>query len=600
MADGQVKIQMLLDKSDYDRAINDLGKSTESSLSTAIKGSMIGNVLANVFSQAASMIYSSLDGAISRVDKLNQFPKVMQNIGFSAEEAESSIKKMSDGIQGLPTTLDEIVGNAQQLAMSIGDLDKATDVAIALNDGFLMFGASSADVTNAITQLNQMITSGKYDMQSWNSINQAAPGFLDTVARSMLGADASASQLRDALNSGKISSEEFTQALVDLDKNGGEGIVALSEGVKSATGGIETSMNNVGNAIVRNLGEIVDEINSNGEITAMFDTIKNAINDFGKVAVDAVGWIKDNFNDLAPLIGAIVAAFMGFQIVSFVSGLISAATGAFAAFNGVLAANPIGLVVAVIAFLVGYLITLYMTNEDVRNAINEAWGAITGAIGGAIDVIVQSFQDFVSMISSIPDSVAAAFDYIISNIWNFVSGMASGAIDAASQFASNLINRLQEIPGQVVSIGSNIVQGIVNGIMSAPGAVADALKNIVDGAINNIKASLGIHSPSTVFRDEVGRWIPAGIGEGIDKNTSSAIKPLSALTDELTSTASYMQSQLGNTLLGGLSTNITADTASGSRKSDEMIRILKNVSKQLETESLTINNREFARIVRSY
>ena len=245
----------------------------------------VGNVLAGAFEKGMAAVSSSTDAAIARVDKLNQFPKVMKNLGFETDVSQKAIDKMSDSIDGLPTTLDEIVGNAQQLALSLGNLDRSTDVAIALNDGFITFGASSEQVSNAIVQLNQMITNGKYDMQSWLSINQSAPGYLDTVARSILGQTKKASDLREALNSGKVTSEQFLDAIVKLDREGAKGITAFSESARTATGGIQTSMQNAKTAVVKNLANVIDALNGDGAIAKFFDGVKAGINATGKMIV---------------------------------------------------------------------------------------------------------------------------------------------------------------------------------------------------------------------------------------------------------------------------------------------------------------------------
>lgn len=281
----------------------------------------VGNVLAGAFEKGMAAVSSSTDAAIARVDKLNQFPKVMKNLGFETDVSQKAIDKMSDSIDGLPTTLDEIVGNAQQLALSLGNLDRSTDVAIALNDGFITFGASSEQVSNAIVQLNQMITNGKYDMQSWLSINQSAPGYLDTVARSILGQTKKASDLREALNGGKVTSEQFLDAIVKLDREGAKGITAFSESARTATGGIQTSMQNAKTAVVKNLANVIDALNGDGAIAKFFDGIKAGINATGKMivpyaeklgkmasaldenpaAIEAMERAKGVMEDLAPL-----------------------------------------------------------------------------------------------------------------------------------------------------------------------------------------------------------------------------------------------------------------------------------------------------------
>lgn len=175
LADNKEEMQKL------DDAANDLDKSLDS-IDTAdlndgftVLGGTLSNLVASAIKKVASAITDQLSSAISRVDTINNYSKVMQNLGFSAEESQSSMDKLSESINGLPTALDEIVSNTQQMALSLGDLEQATDVTIALNDALLSYGASSADVTNDITQLNQMISAGTYDLQSWTSINSTAP-----------------------------------------------------------------------------------------------------------------------------------------------------------------------------------------------------------------------------------------------------------------------------------------------------------------------------------------------------------------------------------------------------------------------------------------
>lgn len=268
------------------------------------KAVAVGNIIANGFSRVMGIVSSSIGSAINRVDTLNKFPKMMENLGYSANDAKQCVDRLSDGIEGLPTSLDQIVSNTQQLTLSLNDLNKSTDVAIALNDGFITFGASSEQVTNAITQLNQMVTAGKYDMQSWNSINQSAPGFLDAVARSMLGSTKKAKDLRDALNDNKVSSDDFLNAIVKLDKEGGKGIVAFSESARTASGGIETSMANAHTAIVKNVANIINALNGDGNIAALFDAIKISINQVGKsiepfaaMIGNAIGPVFREFSD---------------------------------------------------------------------------------------------------------------------------------------------------------------------------------------------------------------------------------------------------------------------------------------------------------------
>lgn len=263
-------------------------KSFSASLSSGVSsaGVAAGNMISSAISTAMSAVSSSLDSAISRVDTLNQFPKVMSNLGFSTEDADAALSKLSDGIQGLPTALDEIVGNTQTLSLTLGDLSRGTDVALALNDGMLTYGASSDQVSNAVYQLNQMISAGSYDLESWRSVIESAPGYMDQVAESCLGAGSSANDLREALNDGTVTTDQFLDAIVTLDQEGSDSVVAFSEQAKTATGGIATSFTNVKTAVTKNLANFIDAVNgTDGNISKIADSMKQVVNDIGSAAL---------------------------------------------------------------------------------------------------------------------------------------------------------------------------------------------------------------------------------------------------------------------------------------------------------------------------
>lgn len=124
-------------------------------------------------------------------------------------------------------------------------------------------------------------------------------------------------------------------------------------------------------------------------------------------------------------------------------------------------------------------------------------------------------SNVVSFVGSLPARIGSFLSNVISRVASWVSQMASKASSAARQFANNLINGIRNLPSRVASIGGDIVRGIARGITGAAGAVVSALGGVVSSAISAAKSKLGIASPSKVFRDEVGRWIPEGVAEGI-------------------------------------------------------------------------------------
>ena len=207
-----------------EKAFGDASKTTGSKTGQSIgKGLSVGfaskvgavaGITSNVFSKVASVVTSSLGSAVDRADQMNNFPKVMKNLGYSATDAAASIKKISDALDGLPTTSSAMTGMVQQLAPLTSNLDEATDIALAFNNAMLAGGASTMEQENALTQYTQMLSAGKVDMQAWRSIQAAMPGQLNQVAEAMLGAGKNSNDLYEAMKNGSISFDDFNNCLL--------------------------------------------------------------------------------------------------------------------------------------------------------------------------------------------------------------------------------------------------------------------------------------------------------------------------------------------------------------------------------------------------
>ena len=258
-----------------------LGQSTASGFSSGLakSGAVVGAFSA-ITTSAMSAISSSLSGAISRFDTLNNYPTVMQTLGYSASDAESSISKMSERLQGLPTSLDSMTSTVQGIVATTGDLEQATDAGLALNDMLLASGSSTQLTNAAMEQFRQILSKGKPDMQDWKSLTSAMPGQMNQLAQAMLGAGATASDLYTALGGGgadaTISTNELLDAMIRLDTEGGDGITSFAEQAKTATGGVETSMANLQNAVTRGLANTLSAVGKEN-IAGVFTELKTAV-----------------------------------------------------------------------------------------------------------------------------------------------------------------------------------------------------------------------------------------------------------------------------------------------------------------------------------
>ena len=846
-----------------EKAFGDASKTTGSKTGQSIgKGLSVGfaskvgavvGITSNVFSKVASVVTSSLGSAVDRADQMNNFPKVMKNLGYSSEDAAASIKKISSALDGLPTTSSAMTGMVQQLAPLTSNLDQATNIVLAFNNAMLAGGASTMEQENALTQYTQMLSAGKVDMQAWRSIQAAMPGQLNQVAEAMLGAGKNSNDLYEAMKNGSISFDDFNKKVMELNQNGFGKYASFAQQAKDATQGIGTAMENVQNRVAKAVQKVIEAVgveNIAGAIngfSSQFGKIGDAAagmvtgvkgwfgkaaqaaqplvsiwqSDFGQLGVYLKGlasnaqafggslldvvtnggglqnfltglnniisplvnwWIAltrnvsifigtlsdsggvqaflaslselwkgltqlgqgladavtgflavgqnggaaasigqlvgDAFNAAAPfveklastlqslgdwasehgdairtVIAGIAGGFAAFKTASLISAAVTAlksfdvaakiaAAGQWV-LNAAMNANPIVLVVTAIGALVAALVWFFTQTETGRKAwasftsfLSSAWQSVvsfvtslgqnianffTQTIPNAIQSVIQWFQQlpsaigtalsnlitsigtwavsfgqsalqagqqFVSNIANFLTNLPATIAYWLAygitfvvlwaaqlgsqaisagqqflanlgtffvqlpgNIWNwltstvasvaswaaqlgsqaisagqqflanlgsyisqvpgrigaglsgaisavgsFASSMASGALRAGQQFLSNLVNTLASIPGRMVSIGSQIVHGIISGITGSIGKVGSAILGGVKDAISGVKNFLGIHSPSRLFRDQIGRNIGLGLAQGISNSQAAVMSSMNGMASDIAST----------------------------------------------------------------
>ena len=151
-----------------------------------------------------------------------------------------------------------------------------------------------------------------------------------------------------------------------------------------------------------------------------------------------------------------------------------------------------------------------------------------------------------------------------------IAQLAAGLIQAIPQLVSKIPSIISEVKSAFLSydwlsLGSNIIAGIADGIKAGVSTIVDAAKNAAKAALDAAKDFLGIASPSKVMKKEVGRWIPAGMAEGIVENTKPVTDAMKQLTKE---TAGTLQTDLAVGLSQGQrklnqATEQGQDTAAG-------------------------------------
>lgn len=441
-----------------------LGTSFNSGFATKIGA--ISGLVSSITSKALSVVSSSMDSAISRVDTLNNFPKVMQTMGFSAEDASAAINKMSEGIEGLPTALDEITGNAQKIALLTGDLDSATDTALALNNAFLYSGSSSSDAARGLTQYTQMLAKGKPDAQSWNSILETMGPALTKVA-DKLGYTSTRVEgdLYNALMDGTLSFNDFNAAIVECNNEVG----GFAEGAATASAGIRTSMQNASTAVIKNVANIIDAINGAGLISGFFENVKATVNSIGGI--------------LTPIAK---------QIGEAIPSAITKVTNQFTAFKKRLAEiENVSHVFQRLKAQINYLVDTFKFAIDTaiapfKEAVQDAFEGISAdSLALMVSTIATNFEQLIqraggivaigqTIKSTIVDGMAAAVEYM-----QPILASVEAIIPSLEQLASAILPTIFQMAQSILPAIAQIAQAVLPVIINNVGVLAGVITNLL-------------------------------------------------------------------------------------------------------------------------
>jgi hypothetical protein len=264
----------------------------------------------------------------------------------------------------------------------------------------------------------------------------------------------------------------------DAGKRVFEGIKLIVEQVMADFGGSLTDAE--GNAIT--FKDVIDQLGI-------------AVEAAGKMFLDFSKWMTGSTpgaEAFRAVLVAVVAGFIAFQVVSTVAALIQGVTGAFAALNAVMVANPIGATVVVLAALAAGLIYAYKHSETFRTVVDAAFKVVSEAVQTGLQFALAAIAAFVDYFNGLPDGLGA----------------------------------------KALAIALAIVQGIGKGLNAFGNLAIDAIKALAVGIIDTAKKVLGIASPSAEMQ-AIGEYVVEGLTIGIEETASQAVDAVSNLAEAI-------------------------------------------------------------------
>ena len=500
----------------------------------ALKGTAVGMGVYQAAMAAGSAISNEFAGAVSRFDTLNNFPKVLQSMGVSADDANQAMKTLKQGVDGLPTSLDEVAKTTQTFIPLSKNAQDASKSALALNDAFLASGASSEDASRGLQQYTQMLARGKVDQEGWYSITETMNPALQKVAKSFGIASGSTQELYEKLKSGQITMQDLNTRFQELDK----GVNGFHETALASTAGIGTAFQNVGNRIKASMQEAIGGFDkfikklTGKSIAQNINSWSAQFSNFGKnvgkafeVAGNAIKPFASALSPLKPLLPIIAdglkgvtVALLAFGTMTAIPKVISGIASAFKVLNATMMDNPYVAVAAAIIGLGTALVSLYKHNAKFRDFVNGIVKSIGTLINNITKVAQKITKDFVGAFNKMSAPIKKAFSSIMKYIepdlknlqktissvmkniqktwdsaWKEMQKVVTPILKTISKFVDQHMKQIKNIINSVMKIISTIwnttwkqienVFKLVWDLMFHKSRVVNDIKNIITTAI---------------------------------------------------------------------------------------------------------------------
>ena len=469
--------------------------------------------------------------------EIEKYQTALTTLTGSAEKANKIIENIKKDAAKTPFDVKGLT-QANQLLISAGlEADDARKTILALGDAVSATGGGSDELSRMAVNLQQIKNLGK---ASSIDIKQFAMAGIDIYG---LLADYLGTTKKEAAEM-TVTWDNLNGALIKASQNGGKYFQAMEKQSQTLNGQWSTLKDNFKAFAGKALTPVVNILKNN---------LLPALNDLFTGAEKIKQFLKEHETAIIIITGAITtltAAIVANTIAKNLDLIIVwayvTATNAAAVATGVFSAalafltSPITLIIAAIGAVITIAVLLAKNWDNVKVKLSNAVNSIKGFFSNMGNHIAEKVNGIKSKLGEFGNKMKGLatekIPNLIKNIGNFFSQLPgkiwshlTNAYNKFKQWIINLANKAREgiknvvekikngfskLPQAMVNVGKNIVTGIANGIGNMAGWLFDKIKSFKDAVLNKFKSFFGIHSPSTLLRDQVGVFMAKGIGEG--------------------------------------------------------------------------------------
>lgn len=417
-----------------------------SSFGDMLKASFLGNALSDGIQKIVGGIKNLASSALESADSIQQ---MADQTGMSAEQ----IQKWKYTGDALGVSIDTITGSQMKLTKN---MQSAANGSKTQSDAFKTLGVSVTDSNGHLRDAQTVM------MEAFGALGKVG-NETDRNALAMNIFGKSAADLNPMISAG-------TNELASLSQQASDTGAVMSGDTVGALDNFGDTMDQVKASAMSMVGEGLKQL------LPTFQTIADDVKNFDFTPVkNVIQFVVDNAGPIAAGIAAIALVLTSSKIIDAVKGIGSAISGVFS----LIAANPIGAIIALIAIIVTTLITLWNTNEGFRNAVIGIWTAIVGFFSTVGTAIAGFFSAAWSAIESVWSTVTGFFSGVWSGIQNVFSAIGSWFSDIFSAAVSGIQAAWSGVTG--------FFSGIWNGIVSVFSVVGSWFSTIFSAAWDGIK-----------------------------------------------------------------------------------------------------------------
>lgn len=439
------------------------------------------------------------------------------DVAAAAEKANLAISDMADNSAKMGTSIESLQNAYQGFAKGNYTM---------LDNLKLGFGGTNEEMKRLLETAGKMpeAMGRKFDISSYADIVDAIHIVQENMGVAGVAAAEAQTTIQGSMNAAKASFENLLVAMGDPDGDVDAAMQTFLASLQTAWDNLAPTIQTIGKNILEQIGKGIEaqlqpfKDDFVGTVSEIVESIGEFIseaagdNEVLNGIADAVKFLGENMDKILPAVGGLTAAIITFNIAMGIQSTIQTVTAAFQAykaanegatiaqwlFNAALSANPIVLIVALIAGLIAAIAILWNTNEDFRNAVMKAWGAVKDFF---TKTIPDAFNAVVKWFSELPEKLKGYLTSVIDSVSQWAKDLAAKAVEVGTDFVQAISDFFVNLPYNIglalgtfiatiilwgeqliengKEVGSNFVKGVMDFFVNLPKNVADFLSNVI-------------------------------------------------------------------------------------------------------------------------